>query len=128
MALLACLSTDVFWTGSDLKRLQPTRVINAAGVRGTPNVDWCEDHKEETIRANIIGATNLVDCCFLLGIHVTHFSSGCIYDYNDAHPPGGKAYTEEEEPNFYRSFYSNTKIIGEKVRYQLLQHWRKKAC
>ncbi|KAJ5086895.1 NRS/ER [Penicillium alfredii] len=100
---------------SELRRVQPTHVINAAGVRGTPNVDWCEDHKEETIRANIIGATNVVDCCFLLGIHVTHFSSGCIYDYDDAHPPGGKGYTEEEEPNFFRSFYSNTKIISEKA-------------
>ncbi|KAJ5151551.1 NRS/ER [Penicillium capsulatum] len=99
----------------ELKEVQPTHVINAAGVRGTPNVDWCEDHKEETIRANVVGATNLVDCCFLLGIHVTHFSSGCIYDYNETHQPGGDPYTEHDEPNFDRSFYSKTKIVSEKA-------------
>jgi hypothetical protein len=24
-------------------------------VTGRPNVDWCEDHKVETIRGNVIG-------------------------------------------------------------------------
>ena len=26
-------------------QVKPTHVLNAAGVTGRPNVDWCEDHK-----------------------------------------------------------------------------------
>jgi hypothetical protein len=26
-------------------QVKPTHVINAAGLTGRPNVDWCEDHK-----------------------------------------------------------------------------------
>ena len=28
-----------------MPQVKPTNVINAAGVTGRPNVDWCEDHK-----------------------------------------------------------------------------------
>jgi hypothetical protein len=37
---------------------KPTHVLNSAGVTGRPNVDWCEDNKKETIRANVIGYGN----------------------------------------------------------------------
>ena len=37
---------------------KPTHVLNSAGVTGRPNVDWCEDHKQETIRANVVGYGN----------------------------------------------------------------------
>lgn len=47
---------------------------------GRPNVDWCEDHKQETIRANVIGTVNLADAAFLRNIHVTVYATGCIYE------------------------------------------------
>ena len=28
-----------------LAQVRPTHVLNAAGLTGRPNVDWCEDHK-----------------------------------------------------------------------------------
>jgi hypothetical protein len=28
-----------------LPQVKPTHVLNAAGLTGRPNVDWCEDHK-----------------------------------------------------------------------------------
>ena len=31
---------------------QPDVVLNAAGVTGKPNVDWCEDHQVPTIEGN----------------------------------------------------------------------------
>jgi FlaA1/EpsC-like NDP-sugar epimerase len=34
-------------------------------------VDWCEDHKTETIRANVIGILNLCDVALLNDVHVT---------------------------------------------------------
>ncbi|KAF9884752.1 hypothetical protein FE257_001314 [Aspergillus nanangensis] len=100
---------------SELEHIKPTNVINTAGARGDPNVDWCESHREETIRSNIIGASNVADCCFLKGIHLTHFGSGCIYDYDETHPWGGPGYTEQDPPNFTKSFYSYTKVVSEQV-------------
>lgn len=60
-----------------LEKVRPTHVLNCAGCTGRPNVDWCEDNKEATIRSNVIGTLNLADCCFMLGIHITVFATGC---------------------------------------------------
>ena len=49
----------------DLEDFKPTHVLNCAGVTGRPNVDWCEDNKEATIRSNVIGTLNLVCGLFL---------------------------------------------------------------
>ncbi|KAE8379694.1 hypothetical protein BDV26DRAFT_280166 [Aspergillus bertholletiae] len=100
---------------SELDRVQPTRVINTAGVRGFPNIDWCEDHKDVVIRSNVIGAANLIDCCFLRGVHITHFASACIYDQDKAHPLDGSGFTEEEPPNYGASFYSYSKLVSEQA-------------
>lgn len=116
----------------ELKRVKPTHVLNAAGCTGRPNVDWCEDHKEETIRSNVIGTLNLTDACFLEGIHITVFATGksilrdfakktadecvgCIYAYDDKHPIGGPGYLETDPANFNGSFYSETKAHVEEV-------------
>jgi dTDP-4-dehydrorhamnose reductase len=40
---------------AELQLHAPDTVINAVGKTGTPNVDWCEDHKEETFRSNVLG-------------------------------------------------------------------------
>ncbi|RFU33752.1 hypothetical protein B7463_g2629, partial [Scytalidium lignicola] len=99
----------------ELKKVKPTHVFNCAGCTGRPNVDWCEDHKEETIRSNVIGTLNLADCCFLEGIHITVFATGCIYTYDEKHPMGGPGYTETDLANFDGSFYSETKAHVEAV-------------
>jgi len=99
----------------ELDQFKPKFVLNAAGVTGRPNVDWCEDNKQETIRANVIGALNLIDLCFQRNIHVTVYATGCIFEYNDAHPIGGKGFTEDDVPNFSASFYSKTKAMVESL-------------
>jgi 3,5-epimerase/4-reductase len=60
-----------------LERVRPTHVLNCAGCTGRPNVDWCEDNREATLRSNVIGTLNLADCCFMLDIHITVFATGC---------------------------------------------------
>ena len=81
---------------AELDKIKPTHVLHAAGVTGRPNVDWCEDHKAETVQANVIGTLNLSDLCEERGIHCTVFATGCIFEYDDAHPLGsGKGFTEE---------------------------------
>jgi len=99
----------------EIKKYQPKYIMNCAGVTGRPNVDWCEDHKQETIRSNVIGTLNLCDLAFIHKIHVTNFATGCIYEYDDKHPMGGAGFTEEDVPNFDKSFYSMTKGVVEKL-------------
>ncbi|KAJ3015374.1 hypothetical protein HKX48_004642 [Thoreauomyces humboldtii] len=99
----------------ELDDYKPTHVYNCAGVTGRPNVDWCEDNKEATIRSNVIGTLNLADCCFLRGIHMTNYATGCIYQYDEEHKQHGKTFTEESEPNFGGSYYSYTKAMVEKM-------------
>lgn len=98
----------------DLQNSGATHVLNAAGVTGRPNVDWCEDHRVETIRSNVIGTLNLADCCLMHGVHLTVFATGCIFEYDAQHPLGsGKGFVEGEPPNFIGSYYSKTKAMVE---------------
>jgi len=99
----------------ELDELKPRYILNCAGVTGRPNVDWCEDHKQETIRANVLGTVNVADAAFLRNIHVTVYATGCIYEYDKDHPIGGKPFTEDDTPNFEGSFYSKTKIQTERL-------------
>ncbi len=94
-----------------LDQLKPDAVINCAGKTGRPNVDWCEDHKEETIRANVTGPLILLEECLKRGIHLTHVSSGCIY----AGDNGGTGFSEEDAPNFHGSFYSRSKAWSDQI-------------
>ena len=101
---------------SEIKNIKPDYIINSAGVTGVPNVDWCEDHKQETIRSNIIGALTIADIAFKHGIPVINIGTGCIYEYDSNHPiNSGIGFKEFEEPNFDGSFYSYTKIMLDKL-------------
>jgi len=100
---------------AEIQKIKPTHVLNCAGSTGRPNVDWCEDHKEETIRSNVIGTLTLADVCFLENVHCTVFATGCIYEYDEKHPIGGPGYVETDLANFDGSFYSETKAHVESV-------------
>lgn len=100
----------------EIEEFKPKYIMNCAGVTGRPNVDWCEDHKQETIRSNVIGTLNLCDVAFTYNIHVTNFATGCIFEYDDKHQLGsGVGFLEDDEPNFAASFYSMTKGLVEKL-------------
>jgi len=98
---------------AEIEKYKPTHVLNAAGVTGRPNVDWCEDHKAETIRSNVIGCLNVADICAEKGIHHLLYATGCIFEYDDAHPIGGAGFLETDKPNFHKSYYSHTKAMVE---------------
>jgi len=106
----------------ELDTVKPTHVLNAAGVTGRPNVDWCEDHRVETLRTNVIGTLCLADACETRGLHMTNFATGCIFHYDNEHPmpePGtrytGKGFTEDDTANFFGSYYSKTKGMVEEM-------------
>jgi 3,5-epimerase/4-reductase len=100
---------------AEIEKYRPTHIINAAGITGRPNIDWCEDNKIATLRSNVIGAMTIADICELRCIHHTLFATGCIYEYDEEHPVGGKGFLETEIPNYYGSFYSHTKAIVEEL-------------
>lgn len=109
-----CPTTDIadaLRIASLLEEHHPDIVINAAGKTGRPNVDWCEDHKEETVRSNVLGPLVLLDECSKRKIYWVHLGSGCIYQ-GDKH---GAGFTEEDPPNFVGSFYSRTKAWSDQM-------------
>ncbi|CAA7014886.1 unnamed protein product [Microthlaspi erraticum] len=100
----------------DILNVKPSHVFNAAGVTGRPNVDWCESHKTETIRANVAGTLTLADVCREHSLLLMNFATGCIFEYNESHPLGsGIGFKEEDTPNFTGSFYSKTKAMVEEL-------------
>lgn len=60
-----------------LDEVNPTHVINCAGKTGRPNIDWCEDHKMETIGTNVLGTLVLAKECADRGVHLTVLATGC---------------------------------------------------
>ena len=98
---------------AEIEKYKPTHILNAAGVTGRPNVDWCEDHHEETIRSNVLGTLTIADIADIKGIHHLLYATGCIFEYDKDHVIGGKGFTEEDAANFHGSFYSHTKALCE---------------
>ncbi|WCJ26139.1 Trifunctional UDP-glucose 4 6-dehydratase/UDP-4-keto-6-deoxy-D-glucose 3 5-epimerase/UDP-4-keto-L-rhamnose-reductase RHM1 [Euphorbia peplus] len=101
---------------NDIVTINPTHVFNAAGVTGRPNVDWCESHKVETIRTNVVGTLTLADVCRDKGLVLINYATGCIFEYDSGHKLGsGLGFTEEDSANFVGSFYSKTKAMVEEL-------------
>ncbi|CAI5469360.1 unnamed protein product [Closterium sp. Yama58-4] len=101
---------------ADILRAEPTHIFNAAGVTGRPNVDWCESHQVETIRANVVGVLTLADVARNHGALVVNFATGCIFEYDESHPTGsGIGFKETDSANFFGSFYSRTKGMVEEL-------------
>ncbi len=106
---------------NELKEKKPEIAINCAGKTGRPNIDWCEDNREETIYSNIVGPLILARVCKENDIFMVHIGSGCIYQGDN----NGKGFTEEDIPKLSEipSFYSQTKFISEYMlkQYSVLQ-------
>ena len=99
---------------AEIQSIMPDFIINAAGITGRPNIDWCEQHKQETFEVNVVGTLNLVQLATKYNIHLTNLTTGCLYTYDEKHPMGsGVGFTEEEKPNLFNSIYAKTKIILE---------------
>lgn len=71
-----------------LNKHKPDVVLNAAGVRGKPNVDWCETHQLETIVGNTKLPIIIADACQQKNIYLLHIGSGCVF-YGDSPDPKG---------------------------------------
>src|SRR5690606_35920969 len=88
-----------------IKKHQPDVVVNCAARTGTPNIDWCEDHKLETLDSNLRGPLTLLSVCSELNQYWVQIGSGCIYQGDN----NGKGWSEDDAPNFIGSYYSKVK-------------------
>jgi 3,5-epimerase/4-reductase len=100
---------DVKGISAVLDTIKPTVVVNAVGITGRPNIDWCEDHKPDTLLGNVAAPIVLASLCVQRGIHFVHLGSGCIYQGEN----GGIGYSEQDPPNHFEAFYPRTKIMAE---------------
>ena len=103
----------------EIKRFQPDWVLNCAGITGRPNIDWCEDHKQETFKGNVLLPLMIAKACQRSSVKMLHLGSGCVYLGDNQ----GKGWKETDAPNFAGSFYSKTKALSEDMLkdYDVLQ-------
>jgi dTDP-4-dehydrorhamnose reductase len=92
--------TRVFEVFDEIK---PEVLIHTAAVA---NVDYCETHKEEVWRVNVIGTANLLDACDKHSTKMIFTSTNAVFD--GEHAP----YSEEDEPNPI-NYYGKTKLEAE---------------
>jgi dTDP-4-dehydrorhamnose reductase len=95
----------------EIRKIDPDVVINCAGKTGRPNIDWCEDNKLETLNSNVNGLFILLKSCQELRKYLVQVDSGCVYEGDN----NGNGFSEDDEPNFFDSFYARSKIIGQKL-------------
>lgn len=97
----AVLTDKFIETVQDVEELidkhQPDAILNAAGIVGKPNVDWCETHQVETYKGNTILPLIIAEACQNKGIYMLHMGTGCIF-YGASSPSGGP-WTEEDYAN-----------------------------
>ena len=73
-------------------------------------MDWCEDHPGETFSVNVGGSINIAAIAEEFGTYMVQMASGCVYDGDKK---GG--FTEEDEPNYFGSLYSRSRVLSEKA-------------
>src|SRR3989338_1837358 len=96
-----------------LNKYQADVVLNAAGVTGSPNVDWCESHRLETISGNTKLPIIIAEGCQEKGIYLLHMGSGCIFYGDSSHPD--KKWRESDLGNPREVTYSRTKWAADLV-------------
>ncbi len=88
---------------------KPDAVFNAAGVRGKPNVDWCETHQLETVVGNTILPLIIAEACQKRNVYLLHIGSGCVF-YGES--PDKKGWKEDDFGN-PSAVYSRAKYAAD---------------
>ncbi|MEI6627452.1 MAG: sugar nucleotide-binding protein [bacterium] len=97
----AILSDKIIRTPEDVLELldlyNPDAVLNAAGIVGRPNVDWCETNQAETVWGNSVLPLIIAKACAERGVYLLHIGTGCIY-YGYKDDPKGWNESDETTP------------------------------
>jgi glucose-1-phosphate thymidylyltransferase len=97
---------------AEIDRVKPDAVVNAAGIVGKPNVDWCETHQVETIQGNTILPLLIAEACAERNLHMLHLGTGCVYY---GYSPDPRGWTENDPTNptavYTRSKYAADMLL-----------------
>lgn len=109
-------------TKNMLSHYRPDILINCLGRTGRPNVDWCEDNKQETAEANVSIPIMLAEICGKLGIRMIHFGSGCIYFGESPHKMTMSELADDSAPydvdtGWTENDFANPKSYYSKTKY-----------
>lgn len=86
-----------------LEEVQPDQILHAAAeVR----VDWCEEHPDEAVRANVEASTILAEYAARAKARLLYISTDSVFDGS------GRNYKESDPPSPI-NVYSNSKLRGE---------------
>ncbi len=97
--------SDISSIKNKLVLYKPKYIINAAGIS---NTDWCDTNKEQTIETNVTYQLTLCHICRELGIHLTLFGTGGIFNKN-------LIYKDNDDGDYYEKFYNESRIYLEKL-------------
>lgn len=93
---------------------KPDAILNAAGITGKPNVDWCEDHQLETIEGNTILPIEIAKACQERNVYLLHLGTGCIFYGSSPHADG--VWREDDYANpvavYTRSKYAADLVLA----------------
>ena len=92
-----------------LDKYKPDAVLNTIGIKGQPNVDWCETHQAETMWGNTVVPIMIAKACQEKGIYLLHIGSGCVF-YGAS--PDPKGWTEDDFAN-PQATYSKSKYAAD---------------
>ena len=86
-----------------ISSFHPTAILNAAAAT---NVDWCEVHRDEAWKVNVVGVENLVEAARKVGSRLVHISTDYVFD-------GSRGpYSEDDTPSPI-SYYGKSKLASE---------------
>ena len=101
---------------SEIDTCGATHVMSFIGRthgEGIGTIDYLEKPGKlvENLRDNLFAPLTLADVCAERCIHYTYLGTGCIFDYDDAHPFGDETtgFKTTDAPNFFGSSYSVVK-------------------
>jgi dTDP-4-dehydrorhamnose reductase len=92
-----------------LDEYKPDVVFNTIGVKGQPNVDWCETHQMETMWGNTVIPIMIAKACSEKDTYLLHIGSGCVF-YGES--PDPKGWTENDFAN-PQATYSKSKYAAD---------------
>ena len=98
--------TDKLKAKEILSSIKPDIILNACALN---NVDYCENHKEETKKINIDAVDDMVKISDMIGSKFIHLSSDSVFDGTKKTP-----YTEKDVSKPI-NVYGYTKMVGEKL-------------
>lgn len=86
-------------------RVHPDWIIHTASIG---NVDYCEQHQDESWQVNVVGTQHVIEACTSCHIRLIYTSSNAVFD-------GDHAPYSEEDPTNPKHHYGKTKLASERL-------------